>query len=246
MVDQPLNPNDTQPTSAPAPTTNAGEPSEEELRAAQYLLAHPIETFTPTAPQQDFLALKSFVQIFSGANWCGKTCIGAAKLTAYVFGTENQFFDYAHISEFSSRFRFRIISTHTAIEHAIIPEIKKWFPKGRYTTHKGSRSFESRIVTDTGTVGDLITYDQDITEFESVKLDLVWFDEPPPYPIFAATVARMKPGGIIMFTMTPLSNAGWIFDRSENPWQNRNWGVIYADIESCLFRGVHDKLPTHP
>ena len=219
------------------------EPTEEELRAAKFLIENPIETFTPTRPQQQFLAHMNFVQVFSGANWAGKTAITMIKTGAILFGSHNTFLNYPHLRAFASKLRFRIVSTHASVEGAIWPEITRWWPKARYTKSKGARPFDSKIVTDRGSIGDLMTYDQDPDQFESVKLDLCIFDEPPPYKIFAATIARMRPGGIIMIGMTPLTGAGWLFDRLENPWMAKSWGITYADIESaCTTHGFNGYL----
>jgi phage terminase large subunit-like protein len=274
----------------------------EQLKAALTLVQNPILTFIPTGAQDQFLRLGEFIQIFSGANWPGKTTVGAVKLSTILFRPANQFLRSAYpmlyqykdserepksqeteknrswsksMLEESVRsksmleesvksktlskqeqiqdsyklyrpapvLRFRIVSTHTAVENDLIPALKRWFPRGQYRTAKGLRPFESQWKLQTGSVGDIMTYDQDPEEFEAVKLDVAWFDEPPPYRIFVATLARMKPGAMIFLTMTPLSGAGWLFDRVNNPWGAKSWGLVYADIESaCVQHGVRGYL----
>ena len=59
-----------------------------------------------------------------------------------------------------------------------------------------------------------MTYDQDPKEFESISVGLAWLDEPPPYKIYTACVSRLRLGrGIMIMTLTPLMNAGWIYDK---------------------------------
>ena len=59
---------------------------------------------------------------------------------------------------------------------------------------------------------DLMSYEQDTKEFEAVDLGFAWFDEPPPESIYKATVARMRRGGIIFITATPLTGSAWLYD----------------------------------
>ena len=57
-----------------------------------------------------------------------------------------------------------------------------------------------------------MTYEQDPREFEGVTLSWAWFDEPPPEGIFKATVSRMRKGGIIIITATPLAGSAYLYD----------------------------------
>lgn len=227
------------------PFKSTKPPPREDTDLAFKVLQNPLLTYAPTKVQAEFMQLTNFVQVFSAANWSGKTCTGIIKLAASIWPSPNVFLSHLRF-RFPKNSQGRIVSSHTSIDQMIVPEIHKWFPKTRYTSTKGTRSFESRFKTDTGVTFDLMTYDQDPREFESVKLDFVLFDEPPPYRIFNATVARMKPNGIIFIVMTPLSEAAYLFDRISNPWteHSKSWGTVYADIESaCITHGVNGYLP---
>ncbi|UOF78252.1 large terminase protein [Caudoviricetes sp.] len=207
---------------------------------AKVIVENPVYTFVPTGKQEDFMCLSSMVQVFSGANWAGKTTISMIKLASLIWDSPNKFLDYEYIHKFPGRFRFRIVSPNDLIESDVLASLKMWFPKNRYTTTKANRTFESRITCDTGTTGDVMTYDQDPEQFEGVKLDVVLFNEVPPRRIFSATIARMKPHGIIMIAMTPLTGSAWIYDRIDNS----DWGIIYADIESvCNEHGKRGYMP---
>ena len=72
--------------------------------------------------------------------------------------------------------------------------------------------YECHWSTDTGFSFDIMTYDQAVKEFESATLGWAWFDEPPPFAIYKATVARMRLGGLIFITETPLTGSAWMFD----------------------------------
>lgn len=57
-----------------------------------------------------------------------------------------------------------------------------------------------------------MTYEQDPKEFEGVTLGWAWFDEPPPDAILKATIARMRRGGVIIITATPISGSAHLYD----------------------------------
>jgi phage terminase large subunit-like protein len=90
-----------------------------------------------------------------------------------------------------------------------------------------------------------MSYEQDVKEFESSTLGWAWFDEPPPLPIFKATVARMRRGGVIFITATPLAGSSWMYDhiithRGDDHGQR---DYIHATVEAnCQTHGVRGIL----
>ncbi|MDD4291581.1 MAG: terminase family protein [Clostridia bacterium] len=50
-------------------------------------------------------------------------------------------------------------------------------------------------------------------KFQGTSLDYVWFDEEPPYDIYAECKMRvMDRGGVIFGTMTPLKGLSWVYE----------------------------------
>lgn len=197
--------------------------------------------FIPNGKVNEYLQQTDFIRIFSAANGVGKTAVACniiANLTCSIY---NNFFKISFFENFKKPNRGRIVSTGTNISENIVPELKKWLPKGQYTTSKGGKLFESKWKINNSSF-DIMTYEQDSAEFESVTLDWVWFDEPPPYKIFAATVARFRFGGVIYITMTPLSDAAWIYDEIVLN-EAKQKSVIYANIEeNCKEHGIRGIL----
>ena len=151
--------------------------------------------------------------VISAANGVGKTALGSNIVANICFETKNPYFKGLPVFDnFPYPKRGRIASDPTTIKETIIDELHKFFPKGRYLTKKGSKAYESKWVTDTGFKFDILTYDQAPKEFESSTLGWAWFDEPPPFAIYKATVARMRLGGLIFITQTPLTGSAWLFD----------------------------------
>ena len=215
-----------------------------------------IKYFEPTGKQEEFIqAIGSgeyFICIFSASNANGKTALMANILGACIFGNnENKFLDYPFLNSFPFPHRARIASTPKNLEEigAIQTEIKKWWPKGRYTASKKGRQFDSEYIIGDWVV-DLMSYEQDVSEFESVTLGVAIFDEPPPLKVLYATIARMRKGGIILIFMTPLDTGGEILEdlseRESIKIDGEEIGKIsitYAELEdACEEHGVRGFL----
>lgn len=206
-----------------------------------------------------FASGDNFIVLYSAGNGVGKTAT-CSNILAHLFWNtgENKYFNGKMFKEFPYLKRGRIVSSPTNIEKNIIPELKTWFPRGRYKTAKGNKKFESIWHTDTGWDFDLMTYEQDPMEFEGVTIGWAWFDEPPPENIFKATVARMRKGGIIIIGATPLAGSAYMYDSfakgnyeveiksQENGAvvkYERKVAFIEADIESaCREHGIRGHL----
>jgi len=154
-----------------------------------------------------------FINLFVAANGVGKTAALINILAHIVFEPSgNKYFDYPLFNNFPYPKRGRVVSDPTTVTQIIVPELKKWFPPGRYQTIKSGKNYEYNWRVDTGHKFDLMTYEQDPKEFESATLGYAIFDEPPPYSIFKATIARMRMGGIIMVAFTPLIGSAYFYD----------------------------------
>lgn len=190
---------------------------------------------------------KTFVCLLSAANGVGKTAAGANIVAHILFGNSgNQYFDGLPLfDKFPYPKKGRIVSDPATIKSTTIPELKKWLPPDRYTSGKAGKGFDSVWVTDTKFEFDIMTYEQDAKEFESATLGWAWFDEPPPLAIFKATVARMRRGGIIFITATPLTGSSWMYDHImtyDGDVQGQR-DFVEADVEAaCIEHGVRGHL----
>lgn len=205
-------------------------------------------SYIPNGKIEEFIKLigenKTFISLLSAANGVGKSAAGANILAHFMFPAKNdKWFNYELFKNFPYEKKGRIVSDPTTVQSALIPELKKWFPYARYTTTKAGKNYEYRWSTETGFEFDVMTYDQDVKEFESATLGWVWFDEPPPEAIYKATVSRMRRGGIIIITMTPLTGSAYLYDQIiTNPLQGQR-EFITADIEAnCKEHGVRGIL----
>jgi len=243
---------ETSTTANSKPRSLADIPTEDLLKSLKLRRkANPHKYYVPNGRVEEFIRLvganDTFISLFSAANGVGKTACGANIVAHILYGQSgNPYFDGLPLFD---KFPFpkagRIISDPTTIQGTIIPELKKWLPPGRYTTSKHGKNYEYEWKTDTGFQFELMSYEQDVKEFESSTLGWAWFDEPPPLPIFKATVARMRRGGIIFITATPLTGSAWMYDhiiahRGDEQGQR---AYIHASIEAnCITHGVRGIL----
>lgn len=207
----------------------------------------------------EFASGENFIILYSAANGVGKTAT-CVNILAHLFwpDTENPYFQGKLFKNFPHLKRGRIVSAPTNIDKNVIPELKDWFPEGKYQTRKGNKSFESIWETNTGWKFDIMTYEQDVKEFEGITLGWIWFDEPPPEAIFKACVSRLRRGGVIIIGATPLAGSAYMYDSfakgnydiemtsQENGAMmkfTRKVAYIEADIESaCREHGVRGHL----
>lgn len=215
-----------------------------------------LKYFTPTGIQEEFIRAvgsnDNFIIVFSAANAAGKTALMANILGACIFGqSENLYFNYSLFLNFPFIHRARIASTSKNIEEigAIQTEIKKWWPKNKFESRKNGKHFDSEFISGDWVI-DVMSYEQEVKEFESATLGICIFDEPPPVKILNATIARMRQGGMILIFMTPLDTGGEILeDLSEKEsvfCEGKEIGkvkIVFADIESsCRQHGVRGFL----
>lgn len=230
-------------------------------RRAEEELAHRLRNesyryYTPIGRVEDFIKVfKSndfFIVLLSAANGVGKTQVACNIIAHLLFPCGNQYFQGGLFDEWPYPRVGRIISDPTTVTDTIVPMLHDTLPQGRYNEKKYEETKVGKRYpylweTKGGKPQDrwrftIMTYEQELKEFESATLGWAWFDEPPPKDIFTATAARMRKGGIIFMTETPLgADAAWIYDEIiVNPKSNKK-GVgttafVTAELEDACER----------
>lgn len=201
--------------------------------------------FEPNGPQTRYIDMvgeqKPFISIFSAANGIGKTTLVVNVLANLIFGPQNRFFDKPIFRKWPYPKRFRFITDPKLVEEIgpFHTEIKKWWPRGRYEAIKGGKSYYSQYKAN-GFLIDVMSYEQDLQQFEGTTLGAVLFDEPPVRTIWNASLARLRMGGMAMVFMTPLTQAAWFFD---DVVPRHTDSIVYGDIEeNCIQHGVRGQL----
>lgn len=121
------------------------------------------------------------------------------------------------------------VTDFKVLEQVIWPKMQKWLPHSQIKKlYSGYRGMISGVEFTNGSFFDIMSYEQLPMKWESVDLDWIHFDEPPPYEIFKASRARLiDRDGRMWFTLTPLEEP-WIF---EEIWEkcaenSRYWGIM--------------------
>ena len=199
----------------------------------------------PNGAQTKFIQLFSSqpnVGIFSAANGIGKTTLIANVMANIIWGPQNKYFDFPIFKSWPYPKRLRFVTDPKLVEEIgpLHSEISKWWPRDRYQAIKGGHNYYSQYKSDTGFLLDVMSYDQDLKQFEGVTLGGIFFDEPPVRAIWNASLARLRMGGIAMVFMTPLTQAAWFFDEVVPRHLEH---VVYGDIEeNCKQHGVRGQL----
>lgn len=229
--------------------------------------------FFPNEAQEQFINLvgsnKYFINMLAGGNGIGKSALLINILANICYGASNPWFkgdifrwadnkgeaheraviDLPLFTKWPYPKKGRIISDTTTIKEKLILEIEKWFPKGRYSYVKAGKEYFSQYTTATGFSFSLMSYEQDVREFESVELGFTLFDEPPRQDIFKATVRGAREGGIIIMAFTPTleSDCSWIKDEliDKDGLANKNYvKFVVADVEkNCYEHSLRGRMP---
>lgn len=187
---------------------------------------------------------ETYVSLFLAGNGTGKSAVGANIVKNICFppkpdSDDWKWFNLPLYTDYPYELkRGRIISDPTTLKEKIAPELKRWFPSNRvkvhYDTRKEGRAYEARWETDTGWTFDLLSTEQESKEAESVDLSWLWIDEPCPRSIYLASIARLRRGGFVFWTLTPLYQAGWIKDELYDKRDGKNVDYVKASIwDNC-------------
>lgn len=177
--------------------------------------------YEPNGKAQKFIEMvgsnRFFINLFIAANGVGKTAVLCNILANIFFPNNPAWFNYPLYQSFPFIPKGRIISDTTTITKTLVPELHKWFPQGKYTSHKADKHYESvwRTKGESGKPNfefDMMSYEQDVKQFESATLGILIFDEPVPEAIWKASIARLRRGGIIICCFTPLEGSAYFYD----------------------------------
>lgn len=201
--------------------------------------------YTPIGKVEQFInkfaSGKYLINALFAANGVGKTAAEVNILRAICYGSKNPYFQADIFQRFPYLKKGRIVSDPTTIKEAIIPALHEWFPEGRYTTTNEGKNYEYKWKTDTGFEFDLMTFEQDVKEFESANLGFVLLDEPPPEPIYKACVSRLRRGGIMSIVCTPLTGSAWLYDE----FAAKSPAELKAEYKSVTVANVEDACKVH-
>ncbi len=242
-------------------TRHSPEEKQAIIKLAQNELAYqqkenPLRFFEPNGAIEKLITEvgsndKKWIFVLPAANSVGKSAASINILGNIIWGSQSEWFQGKRFSKWTFPKKFWYMSEKDTLKNFVCgidesteSEISKWFPRGRYSVQKAGYEYFSQLTTDNLWSGMFKSYDQEVKQFESDKIGVAIFDEPPPESIFNAVLARLTMGGIILMPMTPLTNSAWTLDRLvNNASQESDIFVLYADIEeNCRTHGIRGRL----
>jgi len=146
-------------------------------------------------------------------NKCGKTAGWVTMLRELMWVSDNKYFQLPIFQNWPYPKRIRIAATSQNVMESgpIWEEINKWWPS-RYTKSKQGKLHFSYIETDNGWQIDIMTFDQDPSQFEGPIIGLWVMDEPGKAWMIGAMNSRMSKGGIGIPAFTPMKGAPAVID----------------------------------
>lgn len=190
-----------------------------------------------------------FIVLITAANGWGKTYWGANVIANICCSSKNPHFKkFKTFTDWPFPKLGRMVSSPDNISDngAVTEALERWLPgePGQgWDRSKGGKNFYSVYKFSTGFSFKVLSVEQDVKEFESDTLGFIWFDEPPLYSQYQACIARMRKGGIVFITATPLSGCAWMKDFIADKADGINKAWIEGDIEdNCIEHGVNGYL----
>lgn len=221
------------------------------LTLARRELHERLRYFTPHGGQEDFLKLiaepGAFICVTGAGNGWGKTEFLIAIYAAIMWPTlAAPCFSAPIFQQWPYPKRARLASTPKELESigSIQTAIKKYFPKGRYTATKGNgKRFLCEFETDTGWILDLFSYEQNAGEYAGPNLGLQGFNEPPPYDVWKEAVFRTRAGGVMLGSMTSLTENPWVASGIFGKTNGKDIRTRFGDVEeNCKIHGKNGTL----
>lgn len=204
-----------------------------------------IQFYEPNEPVEKLIRLagtaSNLLYVLSAANGIGKTTALVNLAGNLIFGPQNRFFRLPLFKDWPYPKRLRFVSEPSQVEEGgpLPTEIAKWWPKDRYQTFKDSKHYISRYQAGDWVL-EVMTYEQEPGQHEGANLGMVMFNEPPPENLWTPNISRLRGGGICVVGMTPLTEAGWFFDKVVPRHEEF---IVYADVEAaCKQHGIRGHL----
>ena len=202
----------------------------------------------PHQKQSKFHAAAHQIRVVSGSNRSGKSKCGANEAAAFALGFR------PWLSADDPAYKVDVIvpnkglvvgeSYQEQVKKVILPKLLGNQENGEPGSlpveeiaeiKKNPQGVITYIRLHNGSTIYLQAYAQEVSHFESADYDWVWFDEPPPRPIWVAVQRGLVDRrGKTWLTMTPLKEP-WLYDEV---YKRSDVFVLYFDIEDNLNFGL--------
>lgn len=199
-----------------------------QMDLALYKSENQIEFFEPLKHQDlflDYLHQGKKTILLQGSNQIGKTITGCVICGAACLGYEPWSGEPTVFGKPPIKVRIVCSDWEHHAKEVIVPKLKEWLPKNRYTTKKNNVGVEAYFNFDNGSTLELLTHVQDTKAHESWTGHLVWADEPIPRDKYVANKRGLLfNNGVFLLTMTAVYEP-WIKNELVDK-PNKNVGLV--------------------
>lgn len=174
------------------------------------------DRYIPNEGQRPIHLSKAIVRFCASGNGMGKTAAAAHEATWKAQGFNPITGEYTPVPSNIAV----VLDKPEKVESVWIPELRKWFNTENWDFKKKGKPYISQITFPNGSVLTFYFHDQDPLSFESIEVDFVVFDEPPPRHVYIGMRrGGRRKGHVAQFLIigTPLA-AAWLRTDIWEPW----------------------------
>lgn len=113
-----------------------------------------------------------------------------------------------------------VLDQPAKVEDKWLPEIRKWFKIEEKELKKNGKPYYNQIIRPSGSQIKFMFHEQEDLAFESLEVDDIIFDEPPPRRVYIALIRGMRnlhKKARILFIGTPITGS-WMRRDIYDPW----------------------------
>lgn len=175
-----------------------------------------ISPYQPNPGQLQVHMSKKKVRLVVSGNGAGKTVLGTHEAVWAAQG-------YNPVSGLYLRVPRRVVvvlDKPDKVGDKWVPEIRKWFDTATWNMAKNGKPYISSIHLPNGSEIKFMFHEQDELSFESLEVDDLIFDEPPPRHVYIALIRGMRNkdhAARILIIGTPITGA-WLRKEIYEPW----------------------------
>jgi hypothetical protein len=175
-----------------------------------------IDHYKPNSGQTEVHKCPSKIRLVVSGNGAGKTVLGVHEAMWAVSGYHPFLASFLPVP----RRVCVILDKPDKVADKWLPEIRKWFKLEPGWLHKNGKPYVNQIVMPNGSEIKFFFHEQEELSFESIEVEDLIFDEPPPRRIYVALLRGMRnrnKEARVLIIGTPLS-AAWLRKEIYQPW----------------------------
>lgn len=174
------------------------------------------ESYKPNVGQLPLHLSKATIKFCASANGAGKTC---AAIHEAIWACQG----YHPIKKVNTQLPADVavvLDKPDKADSVWLKEIQKWFIIKPEQIHKKGKPHTTQLTFENGSTITFFSHEQDPLTFESIELDYVVYDEPPPLPVFIGMRRATRKLGSTPWHLiigTPLAQP-WLRTQIWEPW----------------------------